>query len=455
MESHPIEKEIGIETYITRLNGIGGKLRTTIEDFIVEEISPQGEIIKSQSLNQIPPRHDLNLQNLNKATTYNLVLEKYNVETFTAIQLLANFLKIPYRNIGYAGLKDKRAITTQQISISGADPQMLQNFKVKGVYLNRIHPGKPIKLGFLNGNHFIIILRQINESYSKVQPKIEEIKRQILTFNVPNYYGPQRFGVIRPISHRIGRALLLKDYELALKIYLTECFPQEKSEIREIRAILRDSWPNPDISFPKEYYYENKIVENLKEYQPNFKKIFGKVFPFHYLLLFIHAYQSYIFNKLLSIRLNIAQIPLNEAIIGDYVSILDQYSLPTKAIYEVNPSNQNSLNKAISNGKAVVMFPLFGFDLDYSHHPLADYIEKLIDEDEIDLSLFKFPNNHNIQIKVTYRPISFRPKNFTIDINDFSNASEDLYIKFIFSLNKGCYATVLLREFMKTNPLNY
>jgi len=459
MDVHPIEKEIGIEAYSTQIPGIGGKLRTILEDFIVEEISSSGNVIECLTLNQSPPKHDLNLKNLPPAcSNYNLILEKYNIETFIAIQQLASFLKIPYTNIGFAGLKDKRAITVQQISISGIRtaqflPLQNEEMPLKGIYLNRIKPGKHLKLGNLTGNHFIIVTRKFNIPFDQVQQKIETIQQQILSSYVPNYYGPQRFGALRPISHRVGQALLYDDYEKALKIYLTTAFPQENGQIQELRTYLRESWPQADAIFPRAYFYENKIIQYLKQFE-NFKIIFNKTFPFRYELLFTHAYQSYLFNKLLSARIK-AHLPMNQVIEGDYIALLDEQFLPTHAIYEVTPHNIKSLNNALQKGKAVVMAPLFGFDLNYSRHPLANEIEQILHNEELDLKQFKSSLNRKLQLKVNYRPITFKPKALNIKFFDSVDAPSNSMVHFNFSLNKGSYATLLLREFMKTNPINY
>jgi tRNA pseudouridine13 synthase len=452
MEVHPIEKEIGIETYLTQSPGIGGKLRTNYEDFIVEEISSQGELINSLTIDQSNPINDLKIETLPlKSPTICLVLEKYNLETLTAILKIAKFLQISSRNIGFAGLKDKRAITVQQISITGIVPQLLLNFQSPGIYLNRIQPGKPIRLGNLNGNHFNITVRQINESFEQLQQKIEQIRMQIQDFAIPNYYGPQRFGALRPNSHKIGRLLLHEDFETATKSYLTDIFPQENKRIQEIRTNLLESWPHimcEQSPFPKELIYENKIIENLKKTTFNYKKTLKNVFPFRYLLLFIHAFQSYLFNKLLNARIK-ANIPLDQALDGDPVAILDNFSLPTQVIYTASSHNITKLNEAISANKALVMAPIFGYSFDYSHHPLADYIERLIEEENIDLSLFQSALDQKLHIKVVYRPIVFKPKEFNVIVD------ESCIVKFTFSLNRGSYATTLLREFMKTTPLNY
>jgi tRNA pseudouridine13 synthase len=459
MEVHPIEKEIGIETYSTQIPGIGGKLRARLEDFVVEEISSSGILLKSLTLNQVSPKHDLSIKNLPPAcSTYNLVLEKYNIETFVAIKKLANFFKIPYQNIGFAGLKDKRAVTVQQISISGIRTEqfltLLNEVNNLGrIFLNRIQPGKHIKLGNLNGNHFNITLRKINSSSDQIQQKIEPIQQQILSSNTPNYYGPQRFGALRPISHRLGQVLLCENYEEALKIYLTATFPQENEQLQELRTRLRETWPKADAIFPREYFYENKIIQYLKEYE-SYRTIFNKIFPFRYALLFAHAYQSYLFNKLLSARIK-AHLPVDQAVEGDYVALLDEYSLPTHAIYEVSSHNLTFLNNALLKNKAVILAPLFGFDLNYSKHPLANDIEEILQNENLDLSHFKSSLNSKLQLKVNYRSVTFKPKSLNIKILESTDDPTNPVINFDFSLNKGTYATLLLREFMKTNPLNY
>ncbi len=456
MRGHPIEIEVGIEVFSTQIQGIGGKLRTKLEDFIVEEIDEQGQIINSLTLNDSNPKHNLNLNNLEKTPyTVILALEKYNLDTFTAVSYLANFLKIPLRNIGYAGLKDKRAVTVQKISISDINPKLLPDFPSKSIFLNRIQAGKPIKLGNLNGNHFNIVVRQIEESYELVTQRIKEIQSQINTSQIPNYYGPQRFGVLRPISHRIGEALLQKDYEAALKIYLTAAFPQEDEEIHALRVSLKESWPHINQDFPKDLFYERQIIHWLGELKTDYKKIINKVFPFRYYLLFIHAYQSYLFNRMLSARISNVKLPLNQAFEGENVALLDDYSLPTNAIYKVTSQNNTSLNKAISMGKAVVMLPLFSYDLEYSHHPLADFIDQLIEAEKIDISRFKSDVDKRLNFKTAHRPISFKPVDLKINIDEITDVSTETIVNLNFSINKGCYATILLRELMKTTPLNY
>lgn len=449
MDVDPIENAIGIQTYFTNRPGVGGRLRAKVEDFIVEEINTANEIIKL--LNKTDLQFDSKLL---QASTINLVLEKSNLETFNVVHQIASFLQIPYHNIGFAGLKDKRALTSQLISISAPKLERLQDFHYKGIHLNRATVGKPLKLGYLNGNHFHIIIRQMEPKFEEIVTNFNLIKHAIQNAAIPNYYGPQRFGALRPISHLVGRALLYGDFETAAKIYLTEIFAQEPETIKDIRQALYDSWPQPMVEFPKSYIYENKIIHNLKHHSPNYKKIFRKVFPTRYFTLFIHAFQSYLFNQLLSIRLK-KNYPFEEALEGDYVALIDQFTLPTRVIYTVTSHNIKALNNALMKGKAVIMAPLIGYDLNFSKHPLKDDFERILQDEDVDLSLFSLSSEDRLRFKTTYRPIVLKAKEFTSTIEAPTELEPDPLAYLSFFLNKGSYATVLLREFMKTSPLKY
>jgi len=106
----PLERELGIHWYASDAEGIGGRLRTTAEDFIVEEIPPE-----------------------KKQTTGPFLicrLTKKNWELQHAIKEIAKRLGISHRRIGFAGTKDRNAITTQWISLYNVTPE-----QVAAIYL--------------------------------------------------------------------------------------------------------------------------------------------------------------------------------------------------------------------------------------------------------------------------------------------------------------------------------
>ncbi|MBS3166680.1 tRNA pseudouridine(13) synthase TruD [Candidatus Woesearchaeota archaeon] len=135
------------------------------------------------------------------------ILKKDGWNTFDILRKLADILDINLKDFGYAGNKDKDAVTEQYISIrTFSNPeQKLKSIKLKDVSFEYLGKGKkPISLGDLEGNFFDIVVRNLKKKY-------EEIK------SFKNYYGDQRFGMDKN-NIIIGRALLKKDYKTVTEL---------------------------------------------------------------------------------------------------------------------------------------------------------------------------------------------------------------------------------------------
>ncbi len=168
------------------------------------------------------------------------ILKKKDYTTEKAIQTLAKHFHIPRKRFGYAGNKDKKAVTKQYCSVLGN----IKDIELKDIEVKIIGKGdEPISLGDLKENYFEIIVRNINE---KPKPKKE----------IPNYFDEQRFGKNKN-NHLIGKAIVKKDFKKAAEI-------------------IDSNYKGPD------------YVGFLKQ-KP--KKI---------LMLYVHAYQSYIFNNIVN-----------------------------------------------------------------------------------------------------------------------------------------------------------
>jgi tRNA(Glu) U13 pseudouridine synthase TruD len=130
-------------------------------------------------------------------------MTKKNYNTLDALKRIASRLGIPLKRIGYAGNKDKRAITTQLCSAKGISKARLEKIKLKDITLSVVGTGAvPITLGMLQGNKFSIKIRNIDEP-----PKM------LLRFI--NLFGPQRFGTSNAL---IGKLLVLKQFSEAEKL---------------------------------------------------------------------------------------------------------------------------------------------------------------------------------------------------------------------------------------------
>lgn len=156
------------------------KIKEKPEDFVVEEV--------------------LKLKKKKGGYSY-FLLKKKNWNTLDVVREIAKKLKVKEDDVKYAGLKDKNAVTEQYISIKN-----IKNvrFMIKDVKIKKVGEGdEPIKLGFLEGNKFKIIVRNLNKEKKLKINKIE------------NYFDKQRFSTK---NIKIGRALLKRDYKTLLRL---------------------------------------------------------------------------------------------------------------------------------------------------------------------------------------------------------------------------------------------
>ena len=132
------------------------------------------------------------------------VLYKENKDTMDAVNLLGKLLKIKAGIFGYAGTKDRRAVTTQRVSVYRVQAEQLQN--VNGILRNMCignfkYCKEPLKLGSLSGNHFLITLRNVVGDHVQIEHSLDSLKIN----GFLNYFGLQRFGTTSVPTHKIGQ----------------------------------------------------------------------------------------------------------------------------------------------------------------------------------------------------------------------------------------------------------
>lgn len=212
-------------------------------------------------LKQIPEdflvteRSSVTLQQSGPYLYYKLVKKNWN--TLDAVKRIAEILRIPEKQVGFAGSKDRNAVTEQLISISGVVREKIESIKLSGVELHFAGKGDvPISLGDLHSNAFEIVVRNLEQV-------------QIKTINyIPNYFDEQRFG-----THNvaIGKHLLKKDFGTAV-------------------TSLND---------PR---YRQQIEHHLTQHSHDYVGAL-KLLPVRLLRMYINAYQSYIWNETLAMYL--------------------------------------------------------------------------------------------------------------------------------------------------------
>ncbi len=120
-------------------------------------------------------------------------VRKKNLSTWELTDLLSNHLGIPRRQIGYAGLKDKHALTTQYLSLPASCEERLEAFAHDGVtILERTRHANRLRIGHLKGNRFRLRFKKV---LGVQKEKIDRVTEWIESYGMPNYFGLQRFGV--------------------------------------------------------------------------------------------------------------------------------------------------------------------------------------------------------------------------------------------------------------------
>ncbi len=422
-----MERKVGLNCFFTDEEGIGGKLKKYPEDFrVTEEIDIFDETEGEYTIAKIWSR---------------------NWETNRLIKTLANELGISRNDVAFCGTKDKRAITTQWMSFK-CDPEKLEGLKIKDVEISSAFTShRSLNIGLHKGNEFDILIRDMDIKPEIALERAEKIKTKISEKGgFPNWFGVQRFGTLRPITHVVGKKILQADFEGAVKTYVASPKKGEEEEIYKARKSLeKELDPEKGLdNFPKILTFERRILRSLVKKPDDYVSAL-KTLPHNLLMMFIHAYQSYLFNLMLSLRLE-KDLPINDVLIGDMIMPKDKDGLPNKnTIVEVQERNQAKISDMVKKGKAFVSAPLYGHKSDLSKGEQGEIEHEIIEKEGIDKENFIIPEIPSISSTGTRRSILATAQNLNCKLQ--GNA-----LRITFKLNKGTYATTLLREFMKHPP---
>ena len=424
------EEEIGISVYWTRdLPGIGGKLKVEPDDFVVDERS----IFPPED-----PKGDYTIA----------VVKHRNWEMNRLVRKLGSNLRIGRNMISFAGTKDKRAVATQLMAF-WAPPEAVSSLSIPDVeILKAYRSGNCTRLGNLIGNDFKILVREIEREDAGARIGLISERLKALG-GFPNFFGVQRFGVTRPITHLIGKAMVKGDFEKAVMLYIgeeTEYEFEGCSEARRFVSETRDFKKALEM-FPQPLAFERMILSHLAKDEKDFSGAI-RTLPRNLVMMFVHAYQSYLFNKILSSRID-AGMPLDRAVEGDVILPLDKNGLPDHRRYiRVSDVNLDRVNEQISEGKGFVSGSLFGSDPALAEGAMGEIEKRIVEEEAISSEDFIVTELLEASSKGMRREL-------VASVSDFKYEIRDDGAFFSFGLNKGCYATSLLREYMKGPLINY
>ncbi|WP_128477541.1 tRNA pseudouridine(13) synthase TruD [Halorussus pelagicus] len=440
-EAYPVERAVGIEYFVSDGDGVGGRLRDSPEDFRVREIE----------------RFDAEPADADPGAYPHLVvratLREWDTNDFA--KRLADALGISRERVSWAGTKDKYAVTTQLFSLRKIDKSDLAEVSIYDADIEVLgRSGRGIQFGDLAGNEFEITLRDTERPENA-----EEIRGQLADWadesagavGVPNFFGQQRFGSRRPVTHDVGLHVVRGEWEEAVRAYVANPYETEPEGSQRARREAEDAFEERDWqaaldAIPPRLGFEramaNQLVESGGDDPEDFRAALEAV-PSNLQRLFVNAAQSYAFNKILSERLE-RDLPFHRPVEGDVVCFaeeVDGLALPDPDREQrVTERRVETVARHCERGRAFVTAPLVGTETELAEGEHGDIEREVLDE--LDLAPEDFDLPGEFHSTGTRRAILVR--------TDLAIERDPL--TFEFALPKGSYATVVLREFMKNDP---
>ena len=401
--------------YLSQTPGIGGKLKESAEDFAVEEITAGGEVLVLGK--KIRKRGK-------KGEFTHFVLEKRDWNTVQALKEVAGRLGVGDRRFGYAGTKDRVAATTQLCSAWGVPPARLLGLRLKDISISSAWPSdKPVKMGELLGNRFTITVRGIGKgTKARVGKVAKELKGLI-----PNYFGAQRFGSTRSNTHLVGKMIVAGDVKTAVLSYICATDEREMKEAREARErfAAEGGFHAALHYFPGHLKYERTLLAHLAENKNDYVGALRRL-PRGLSLMFVHAYQSHIFNGMLARRVLERRVAPEK---GELACPAGACGFPV--LEKAAPLRTKS-----GKGK----FPV-GRIIGYETESLTYEENAALAAEGISQKGFFIKSFPEISAGGALRPLF-------VPLRDFRFRAVKGNGKFSFSLPAGAYATVAMREFM-------
>ncbi|KAI8369919.1 pseudouridine synthase [Blakeslea trispora] len=346
-----------------------------------------------------------------------LNMQKSGIDTMNAINIVAS-------KIG--------AITTQTLTLKSVKPGRVvmaqEDLKKSGIYLGdfKFVPNG-LTLGDLKGNHFTIVLRDVKgANEQELEFSLQSLKQN----GFLNYFGMQRFGTSNVSTHKIGCAIMKKDFEEASDMILN---PREgeRPEYHAARTLWQDTHDAEAALaiFPKRAFSERKLLNFYARHPGNHNKAI-KSLPKNMLSLYSHAYQSFIWNRVVSERARL--FGTDKPMVGDLV-LVDNVSKKRNKRLNNNAGRRDPNNRRVPKILTAddldnysifdVVYPLPGRQTVYPENEIKEIYRKFLAEDGISIEK---KDNHFDSLTGDYRNMLSKPEQMSWSFIRYDDPSEKL-----------------------------
>lgn len=410
--------------YLTEdIPGIGGLIRQRPPDFLVEEqplYEPAGE-----------------------GEYIYLYVEKTHMTTLDVVRRIAKAYGVNRRDVGYAGLKDKRAVTWQHFSVyrpdTSRDDRAVDHISYHPnlrVHWTSRHHNK-LRRGHHGGNRFIIRIRDVRPNQVLTA---HQVLKQLESSGMPNFVGEQRFGY-RQNGHLLGRLLLLGHYEAFIDHLLGQPGNNDIGPLIEGRAaFLRKDFGTALQHWPRKLRFDRQALDALRQGKTP-EQAACSIDRTQWQLL-LSAWQSVVFNTVLNRRME--QGTLNQLVPGDLAWKHD--SRAVFAVDEQTAAIENAASGRVRTLGVSPSGPMWGPQMprcsgDVDRQELAAMAEQAVDLEQVNGTDVASPSGSRRPLRVPLRNVDLEA-----GVDEHGE-----YVRVAFELPRGAFATTALREIMKND----
>ncbi len=403
------------QRYLTREPGVGGTIKSRPEDFLVDEVSlydPSGT-----------------------GEHVYLGIEKAGVSHVEMISHLRRHFDVPQRAIGFAGMKDKVAVTRQMISIrfprDRPMPGPVDHERIQVLWIKR-HTNK-LRLGHLAGNRFSIRIRDVEPvRVTAIRPALEHLA----SVGIPNYFGGQRFGY-RCNNHLLGRMLLREDWSgMAAELLGSGGTPFPEYQLERRKLFDEGRYKEAAAMWTPADRNELTVIKAFAAGRTGGSAL--RAVGTAALSFWISSLQSAVYNRVLDRRLD--DETLDRFVEGDLAWKHDNGAVFAVTARELS---KPELAQRVEACEVSPSGPLWGRGMSHAAGTV-DAVERealaAVGLREEDL------RREPARLKGARRPLRVPVHNAATDAGADEHGP---YIRVAFDLPAGAYATVVLRELMK------
>ncbi|MGL6095824.1 MAG: tRNA pseudouridine(13) synthase TruD [Fimbriiglobus sp.] len=354
-------------------------------------------------------------------------LDKTGWTTPDALQVVRRRWHIDFQRMGYGGLKDRHADTTQYLSIFRGPQRDLTEDRLRVAYLGQLP--EPYGSRDVTANRFVVTLRGLSKDAERAATALAAT---VADAGVPNYFDDQRFGSVGPDRRFVAKEMVLGRFEEALKLALASPYEFDRAESKHEKATLLSrwgDWKTCKAELPRGH--ARSLVDYLVTHPTDFKGAVARLRP-ELRGLYLSAFQSDLWNRMLA-RWLTTQFPAES--LGTLALKTGDHPVPVAVPAEVRTAWEE------------LALPLVSARL--KPDPAAPWlplVESVLADEGLTLPKLKVPGMDKPFFSKGDRLACLRPAGMTWEPGDDELNRGRRKLRLRFDLPRGAYATMIVKR---------